>query len=488
MKGMGKYAWKVMLAVFCSMGGSSDVGASIYEEEADSLDFAECVRIMMSNSLEMKAAENRKNAAEWRYKAYQASRKPQLLLQATPLQYNSTFVSRYDYVNDREVYRNQKTLYSYGGLTLSQPVFGTGGTFYMRSDLNYVHNMGVSNYAQFSSVPLQIGYSQEWGKANEWKWNKKEEELNWEREQKLFGYTKEYLIQQVADAFFALYAESVLKESAGKELGIADTLFREGKEREKMRAIKEGDLAVLEMDYLDALNEWEEALIRLNTAEEQLNRLLDRTGQVRIDVSKLPVIHKKVISVEKCIEAVKRNHAALLEWRMQELELKRSWEEAKRKRFGEGTISANVGFNQVASDFPGAYRNLLHGELATVSVTIPLLDWGNRKAQMKMAEYNWKNTKLEHEKEERALEAQIRELVARIEKGYAIVERSRKAFEAGQTAYQDCLQRYQKGLETAGNLSTIRNRFHVAEQNYVRAQQNYWNDFYELKAMTLLPL
>lgn len=477
--------------LFCLLVGcvGSASGAKVQEgmEEVCRLDFAECVRRALDNSLEMKAAEARKRTAEWRYKAYRAGRKPQLIFEATPLQYNSTFVSRYDYTNDREVYRNQKTLYSYGGLTLSQPVFWTGGTFFLRSDLNYVHNMGVSNYAQFSSVPLQLGYSQDLGGVNSWKWIRKIEELNWEMEQKRYRYMQEDLVRQVAEAFFSLYAEQLLQESAEVELGITDTLFREGKEKGRIGAIREEDLAVLEMDWIGATNEWEEACARFEAAEREMNRFLGREGDVRVEVFSVPEIKRVEWKEDLCVRAAWNNQADLLEQRVQELELERDLQEAKRKRFWEGSISASVGFNQVAGNFSGVYRDLLRGELATVSLTIPLVDWGKRKAQAKAAEYSLKNAEYVRQNAEQALELHIRELLAQIESRFTAVSRNRRALEIGRKAYRSCLSRYRHGLETAANLSVMRNRFRSVEQDCVRAQQEYWSAFYELRAITLLP-
>lgn len=52
-------------------------------------------------------------------------------------QYNRNIIRRYVSEEDRDVYRAQQALYSYGQPSIKQNVEFTGGTLFINSDLGY---------------------------------------------------------------------------------------------------------------------------------------------------------------------------------------------------------------------------------------------------------------------------------------------------------------------------------------------------------------
>ncbi len=53
----------------------------------------------------------------------------------------------------------------------------------------------------------------------------------------------------------------------------------------------------------------------------------------------------------------------------------RMWTTKKESRFN-ASFNASVGFNAVADELGDAYRHPLQQDLVSVSVSIPLIDWG----------------------------------------------------------------------------------------------------------------
>lgn len=452
------------------------------------LDFHQCIDLALQNSIELKAAKTKLEAAEWRYKAYKACRMPQLSLQSHPLQYNNTFVSRYDYTNNREVYRNQKTLYSYGILSINQPVFITGGVLTLESGLNYIRNIGTDNYEQFSSTPIKISYSQELFGYNSWKWATRIEELNREKEEKQYRYIQESTIQKAAYIFFSLLGAQLQWKSARADFQTADTLFRAGKEKEKIRAISGTDIAILEMDLLDSQSRMEEAEYTLKSRREELRELIHVEKLIYIHENSAPPPKEVLFSEKDLQEAAQRNYTPFLEQKLLQTQAESNLDNLKKKRFFEAQLSVSIGFNQVSNHFSEVYRNLLRGDLATISLTLPLVDWGRRHAEIKQAEADMHNVQYSIQEAEKEISLKIKDLLRSIQSHYASLLRYREAFHLGKKAWKKMLIRYQNGIESATNLSLIRTKKQTAELKYFQALQSYWDNYYELKSLTLFKL
>ena len=138
------------------------------------------INIAKERSVSIQKAKNELNVYRWQYSNYKAERLPTLTLTLTPFQYSRNIIKRYISDSDRDEYRSQRSLYSYGNLQLTQNVNFTGGTLYAVSELGFLRTFGSTTYNQFSTVPYRIGYSQSLFGYNRFKWDRKIEPLKYE--------------------------------------------------------------------------------------------------------------------------------------------------------------------------------------------------------------------------------------------------------------------------------------------------------------------
>ncbi len=78
----------------------------------------------------------------------------------------------------------------------------------------------------------------------------------------------------------------------------------------------------------------------------------------------------------------------------------------KESRFN-ASINASVGFNQVAEKFGEAYNRPMQQEMVSVSVSIPLVDWGVRKGKYNMARNNLNVIKTSSRQSEISIEEEV---------------------------------------------------------------------------------
>ena len=96
------------------------------------------IDIATEKSVSIQKAKNELKMHYWQYSNYKAERLPALTLTLTPFQYSRNIIKRYISDSDRDEYRSQKSLYSYGNLQLTQNVDFTGGILYAVSELGFL--------------------------------------------------------------------------------------------------------------------------------------------------------------------------------------------------------------------------------------------------------------------------------------------------------------------------------------------------------------
>lgn len=449
------------------------------------LDLQQCIRLAKDSSQQVASARNVFLAAHWEYYAYRASLLPSLSFKSVPFQYNSTFVSRYDYANDIEVYRNQKTLYMYGSLVATQPIGFTGGNLFLQSDLNYIRNMGASSYSQFSTIPFRIGYSQSLFGFNSYKWEKRIQILEYEKAKKAYSYAMEELTEETVQAFFSLLNAQIAYEFAQEDVLNTDTLYKAGKERARISAISESDLYILELDQLNALNGLEESRLNYRQAQKGLAVLLHTDAEIVADFPLEQEIPNLDISTDFAIRNMKSNCRDYLASKLQIIEAESKLDKVKKEKNFDASLSASIGFNQVAENFSKAYSNPLRQEVASLNLTIPIVDWGLRKGKVKAAVNNLNNTKIASELLEEKLTVRIEQLVQSIKTHQKSLERTRKTYLLASKSYEWINYRFRQGVENVNSLTLSRNRFVNAQKNYVSAWTTFWTDYYQLRKLTL---
>ncbi len=82
-------------------------------------------------------------------------------------------------------------------------------------------------------------------------------------------------------------------------------------------------------------------------------------------------------------------------------------DKTKKEAMFNASINASIGFNQVATKLSDAYRDPLQQDMVSVSVSIPLVDWGVRKGKHNIAKNNLNVTQISARQEELTVEEDV---------------------------------------------------------------------------------
>ena len=450
------------------------------------LDLNRTVALATDSSLTAEKYRSVLDTYRFSFLAWQASRKPQITLDATPLQYEQYMVQRYISDEDRDTYREQQMLYSEAAVGMTQDIEALGGTLYASTGLGFLHTFGGdTNYDQFSTVPIKVGYRQDLLGFNALKWSKRLEPLKLKKAEKAYAYNLESTAAEAVDLFFQLALAQDQLRMAEENLQTCDTIYAIGCRRFKIASISKAELSILDLQRTNATNTMENAKILRDKASKQLATFLGMERDTDIELI-IPTNHSPVkVDAEEALRYARENNPAFIETRQAVEEARMEMEKAKVERRLSLNIDASVGLNQVADKFWDAYRSPLRQEKAIVTLSVPLKDWGKRKNNYLQAQSRLSTAEKELSEATRDTELDVVTSVDDYNKRHDLTANSRKSLNIAQEAYDAMLTRFIKGQATVNDLSLAQNYWQTARQNYTQSLQNYWTAFYRLRQLTL---
>ncbi|MDR3142353.1 MAG: TolC family protein [Tannerellaceae bacterium] len=457
----------------------------VHAQQSLLLTLERTIEIAADSSLEVFRSKNMYLTGYWEYRTYQAQRLPSLSLNLTPAQYYRDITRRYDSTDDIDVYRKQQYYYAYGGLSVMQNFDMLGGSFFVDTDLGYMRNFGDNTYSQYTSVPVRIGYSQELLGYNPFKWERKIEPLKFEKVKKELLYNMENVSEEAARYFFELAMAQAEYDLAKDNVASSDTLYKTGLQRHQIASITQADLLTLRLDAVNAKNTLQNKENALKRAMFSLASYLnfDKNTEIRLRLPGKP--QQMEISVNDALLYARENNPVFLELRQKVLEAERETDRTKKEALFNASVRASIGFNQVASNFRDAYRNPLQQDIVSVSISIPIVDWGIRKGKFNVAKNTLNVTQISARQSELTIEEDVIMTVSEFNIQQRLISSAEEALDLAQMAYAETKQRFIIGKADINSLTLSLNRQQEAQRNYISALSDYWVKYYKIRKLTL---
>ena len=449
------------------------------------LDLDRTVRLATDSTLAAQKYQSTYNASRYQYLSWQATRKPQFSLNSTPVMYERYMTQRYLSMEDIDVYRQQRMLYSQAGISATQTMERWGGQFYGSTQLGYLRTFGDQNQTQFMSVPIAVGYKQELMFYNPLKWAKQIEPLKLTLAEKNLTYGIETISEKAVSKFFTLALAQDQLRMAEEYLASCDTIYAIAQRRFKIASISKAELSILELEKTNARTTLANARISRQRAAQELAIYLGMERTTDIELVIPPVMQSLHIDAAEAIQYARENNPQYLSSRKAVTEARRDAERARVEKNLSVSLDASVGLNQVADEFVDAYRHLLSQDKATITLSIPLKDWGKRKNAWLAARSTVETAERAEQEIARDTELDVALTVAEFNERQTIVETAREALTIAEDAYAQTLQRFIKAQADAYSLSIAQSHWQTARQNQISSLQNYWLAYYHLRRLTL---
>jgi len=460
------------------------VGASAALPEA-TLSLNDAIRIATDSSLSAFKAKNVYLSGYWQYRTYKAERLPTVSLGTTPVSYSNSIVKRYDYVNNIDTYKSQKTIYSDANLCINQNVDWTGGTFTIDTDLGYLKNIGSSEYEQYTTVPFRLGYSQKLFGYNGFKWDKKLEPLKYEKAKKELVYSLEEIAEQTTNYFFNVALNEKIYNLTKQNINNSDTLYRIGEERYKIGSISQSDLLTLKLNLINAKSSLVNIALDLQKSRFNLMTLL-RIGNDTAFSTEIPEkISDLNIDKDEAIHQAVSNNPSYLEQQENILSNQQTLDQVIKNQRFSATLNASVGYNQVADKFSKAYQQPSRQDIISVGLTVPLLDWGVNKGKINVAKRNLEAAHITAQQTDQSFRQGVISAVTEFQFRKEQISLAFEAKDISNQALDKAKKLFQIGKADIATVNNAISKQMEAESNYISMLSSYWVCYYTIRKLTL---
>lgn len=450
------------------------------------LDLNQVIKLAKEQSFDALIAKHTYRSSYWQYRTYIANQRPILSLQTDILGYNRSINRIQTTSGDTLLFQNINS--SAVNLNLNQNIPLTGGKIFIRSNLARIDNLLGNSLeiesTQYSSTPFSIGFSQPILSFNSLKWEKKIEPLKYEKARKRYINACEQAGITAANKFFDLILAQINLSISIKNYNNTDTLYQIAKGRFNIGTIAQNELMQMELSYLNAQTELENARLNLEDREFQLQSFLGFKDNVNITLIPPVDVPLAYINFEDAYNKALANNPQLIDYEQQILEAQKQIEQAKAENRFNADLFASYGLTDQGPVIHDAYKDFDNSLRVNVGLSVPILDWGMGKGRVKMAESNYELVQTMIDKNRLDFEHDLYLKIKKFNIENDQYKIASKADTIAQLRYEVTKQRFLIGKIDVLDLNVALTDKDQQRRAFISELRNYWLNYYQIRQIT----
>ncbi len=452
-----------------------------------SLSLLDAIRIAQGEAPVAQIADTRLSNNYWRYQSFLADLKPQISVNATLPDLNRG-IDAITLPDGKDAFITRSLMSSSVGLQLFQVIPQTGGFIFAGSNLRRIDifkNEQRPGSSSYLSAPINFGFNQPLFQFNQYKWNKEVRALEFEESKKRFAEEKESIAYDAVNLFFDLYIAQLNLRDAQRQKIYADSLYEISKGRFEVGRIAETELLQIELRSRNAETTAATEQLNRQSANQQLRNFLGISENVDFDLLEPLELAPYDIDLDRALTEARKNRSKTTEFRRRRVEAERDVDQARRPPGFDVTLQGNLGLSQTGQTIADAYANPIDQERVSLSLRVPIADWGKTKAERAIAQSNLELTQRIIDQENVDFE---REVILRVQQ-FSLVRRqlelASRAREVADKRLTIAKNRYQIGKIDVTDLNIALNENDAALRSYYQALADLWIAHYEIRNLTL---
>ena len=446
------------------------------------LTLSDAIALAQRQSSDALAARHTLEAAEWSYRYYKANYLPSVTLSSSPsLNRQLNSITQPDGTN---VFVRQNQLSTDLSLSISQNVTLTGGTLFLRNSLQRLDEFEQRTHG-YSSVPFSIGYQQNLFGHNSLRWARRTEPLRHSIAQKQYRETMELIASRASTYFFMLATAQTNLEIARQNYAVSDTLLRFARRRYERGSITENEMLQLEVGKLTEETNRLNAEAEVEDAMLTLRSYLGIKEEVPLTVVTDTLISDNVVDADEALALALQNNPDPEQLRLNVVESKSALSSAKANRGLKADLYLQFGLSQKGETLQEAYAQPLNQQYVSMTVSLPLLDWGRGKGQVRVAKSRLELTQTQSEQAMQDFRQNVQKMVRQYNLQAYRVKIAYRTRETALRRYDVARWLYLQGRTSLLELNTSTNEKDQAQRAFITALQTYWSLHYGLRSLTL---
>jgi Outer membrane protein len=423
----------------------------------------------------------------WSYRSFKAGYMPNLSFNAKLPGITRTIEEVVQ--NDGSVdYRERNNASFRADMALTQKVGLTGGTLYLQSGLQRLDNnfLTGTKSTQYLSSPISFGIVQPIFSYNAYKWDKIIEPMMYNEAKREFLEQNEEVAVTAINHFFNLLNAQLTREISYKNESNYDTLYKIAQGRFVLGKIAENELLQLELNLLNAQIAVENAELNYNNALFIFKSYIRTKDNAPIIL--VPPIVKSFFTInnEEAITQATQNTSSILSYERQIWQARSDVAKAKHEGRFSADLSASFGLTQTSDKLLDVYKNPLDEEIISIDLSIPILDWGQARGRIRMAESKLDMVQTQMEQNQIDFNQNINLKVQQFNMQQNQLFIAAKSDTVAQKRFDITRKRYMIGqVNDVLELNNAQIDNDKAKMSYYDALKTYWLIFYEIRRSTL---
>ena len=417
--------------------------------------------------------------------AQKASLKSRFSLNLQPITYSQSrqFDSRFS-----DWYTN-RSLSSSGTFSISQPIIWTDATLSLNNSLSWQNNEssvgGTTNSNRTFSNSLYLSLTQPIFTYNRTKMNLRQIEMNYENARISYALQLLNVERNITSQFYNLFMAQQNLEISELELENAEKNFNIIKDKVEADLVTKDEYYQAELNLAQSRSSLENQRVSLENSKDNFKQALgiplDEDIRVVCDIAAEPVF----VDMEKAIESATTTRLELRQRQIQREQQEMSMIQVKDNDSFSGSVSLSLGVMGDSPDFPKIYENPTNNPRISVSFSVPIFDWGARKARIKAQEIGRKMFELNAEEELKSIEMNVRSTCRSLDNLLGQISIAEQSEKNAQLTYELNEERYRNGELTGMQMNQFQTQLSNSKMSYTQAIINYKVQLLNLKILTL---
>lgn len=447
------------------------------------LTLEDVIDLAITQSSAIRYVQNTNINYYWRYRNYKTRFRPQLVLRGDLPDYRHT-TQPITQPDGSIEFKQVSNLAASANLSFNQAIPQLGTNIYASTSAYGIRNLNLSE-TSFSGSPFVIGFTQPIFGYNWMKWYRKTEPMIYDEAQKRFVEDIEEISLNATFRYFRYLAVQTNFTLAENSLKNSMDNLKISQTKKELGQISENDYSRIELSVLNAQKSMNQATMELKNADFELKKYvgLDQTRDIELIIP----LNIKLFEIDPslALAKAKENRKETTYYQRRLINADRELAEAKNNTGLSATLRGSFGLSQSAEDFMGIYDNPEKDRTLRVSLSVPILDWGNSASRVKLAESQRDLTIFDVNKD---IEEFDREVIVQVEQFSLLKDQLKTATEADKVAgngYLIALRKFQNGELSITDLNIALQEREKAKRDYISSIQAYWVAYYRLRIFTL---
>ena len=417
--------------------------------------------------------------------AQRASLKSRFSLNLTPVSYSQSrqFDSRFS-----DWYTN-RSLSSSGTFSISQPIIWTDATLSLNNSLSWQNNQstigGTTNSNRAFSNSLYLSLTQPLFTYNRTKMNMRQIEMNYENARISYALQRLNVERNITSQFYSLFMSQQNLAISESELENAERNFNIIKDKVEADLTTKDEYYQAELNLAQSRSSLENQRVSLENAKDNFKQVLgiplEEDIIVVCDIEAEPVY----VDFDKALESAMTTRLELRQRQISREQQEMSLIQVKDNDSFNGSISLSLGIMGDNPEFNHLYDNPTNNPRVSVSFSVPLYDWGARKARIKAAEIGKQIFELNAEEELKSIEMNVRSTCRSLDNLVGQISIAEQSQRNAQLTYDLNEERYRNGELTGLQMNQFQNQLSNSKMSYTQAIINYKVQLLNIKVLTL---